>query len=147
MDYVLIKNGKVENVIVADEDFIAKISGDYDHIEPMDTVLEKSLGVGVGWTYADGVFTAPPPVQQVVQQEPKHISVGAFFDRFGQHKWSILADNSPAVQALIKDCSVRKWIDLDDPQLDAGLQMLVTAGHDIVPSEILSAEVQEQEKP
>jgi hypothetical protein len=51
------------------------------------------------------------------------------------------------VQALIKDCSVRKHIDLNDPQLLAGLGLLVTAGHDIDPQAIVSAEIADSERP
>ena len=52
-----------------------------------------------------------------LQPEPRHISVGAFFDRFGPAKWAILADGAFAVQAVVKDTSVRKYIDLDNPDL------------------------------
>ena len=55
----------------------------------------------------------PDPVPE---PEVRHITVGAFFDRFGEQKWPILADTNAGVQALIKDASVRKWINLDDPQ-------------------------------
>lgn len=86
-------------------------------------------------------------VVQPAPVEPRYVSVGAFFDRFGAHKWPILADANVIVQALIKDCSVRKFVDLDDPQLDGGLAMLVDAGHAIDPVTILSAPVQASEKP
>ena len=76
----------------------------------------------------------------------RHISVGAFFDRFGSLKWAILADQSPAVQAVVRDASVRKFIDLDNPDLPAGLQIIVTAGHPIDPAAILDAPVQDRER-
>jgi len=98
---------------------------------------------GPGWLYANGEFTPPPPPAP----EPRHITVGAFFDRFGSEKWPILADTNPIVQALVKDCSVRAWINLDDPQLDGGLAMLVDAGHAIDPAAIISAPVQPSERP
>ena len=40
------------------------------------------------------------------------IYVGSFFDRFGAHKLAILASQDPLIQAVIKDASVRKCIDL-----------------------------------
>lgn len=40
------------------------------------------------------------------------IYVGPFFDRFGAHKLAILSDPDPVVQAVIKDASVRSYIDL-----------------------------------
>lgn len=99
-------------------------------------------------TYANGsverVLHAPPapPAPQA-----RLLAVGSFFDRFGAHKWPILADTSPVVQALIKDCSVRKHINLDDPQLPAGLDLLVEAGHAIDPAAVLSAPVLPGEMP
>ena len=77
----------------------------------------------------------------------KHISVGRFFDRFGNQKYPILASSDPMVQALIKDCSVRKYINLDDPQLPSGLAMLVAAGHAIDPNAIINDPVQPGERP
>ena len=75
------------------------------------------------------------------------ISVGAFFDRFGPLKWAILADTSPAVQAVIKDASVRSYIDLDSPDLPAGLALLVSAGHAIDASAVVGNAVQPSEAP
>jgi hypothetical protein len=86
------------------------------------------------------VFYAPQPPL------PNHITVGAFFDRFGDQKWPILADTNASVQALIKDASVRKWINLDDPQVLTGLQMVQAAGHDIDPATIISAPIQLHER-
>lgn len=40
------------------------------------------------------------------------IWVGSFFDRFGQYKLAILASDDLYVQAMIKDATVRKYIDL-----------------------------------
>ena len=99
---------------------------------------------GPGWLYADGVFTPPAAPEATT---PRHITVGSFFDRFAAHKWPILADTNPVVQALIKDCSVRTHINLDDPQLPAGLGLLVEAGHAIDVQAIVTAPVQDGERP
>ena len=64
------------------------------------------------------------------------ISVGAFFDRFGPLKWAILAD-----------ASVRKFIDLDNPDLPAGLQIIVAAGHPIDTAAIVETSIQPEELP
>ena len=88
------------------------------------------------------IFTPPP-----VQATNRHISVGAFYDRFGDQKWPILSSTDPAVQGLIKDTQVRKWIDLDSQQLPAGLDMLVAAGFTIDKEAILHAPVQPNEIP
>lgn len=78
---------------------------------------------------------------------PRYISVGAFFDRFGPLKWSILADEAPAVRAVVQDASVRKYIDLDRADLPMGLQVLIDAGHAIDSEAILTAPVQPHEVP
>lgn len=59
MDYALIQDGLVVDVIVADAEFIAKIAAEWSHIELLDTVQEQGLGVGIGWGWADGAFVAP----------------------------------------------------------------------------------------
>lgn len=86
-------------------------------------------------------------VQQAPVAEPRHISVGAFFDRFGALKWAILADTTPSVKAVVQDASVRKYIDLDRPDLPDGLQVLIDAGHAIDSAAILGAEIQPKELP
>jgi hypothetical protein len=92
--------------------------------------------------YREVIVPEPPAPSEV-----RHITVGAFFDRFGDQKWPILADTNASVQALIKDASVRKWINLDDPQVLTGLQMVQAAGHDIDPTAIIAAPIQPEERP
>ena len=77
---------------------------------------------------------------------PRHITVGAFYDRFGAAKWNILADTDASVQAVIKDSSVRKYIDLDNPDLPAGLAIIQAAGHDIDPDAILGDPIEDKER-
>ena len=54
MEYALIKNGRVNDVIVAGADFVESIRSLWDHIEPV------ADGAGVGWGW-NGAFVAPPP--------------------------------------------------------------------------------------
>lgn len=79
--------------------------------------------------------------------EHRHISVGAFFDRFGPLKWAILADTNPQVQAVVKDASVRSYIDLDNADLPAGLALMQLAGHAIDAEAIIDAPVGAGELP
>jgi len=79
--------------------------------------------------------------------EVRRISVGAFFDRFGPAKWAILADATPVVAAVVRDASVRKYIDLDNPDLPAGIALLRQAGHDVDAEAIIAAAVQPGERP
>lgn len=125
-----------DNVVFAITETYAPISApDMIEIESFDTSL-------IGCTYADGQFIppAPPP-------EPRHISVGAFFDRFGAAKWEILSSTDPLVQAMVNDTSVRTYIDLDRPDLLQGLVMVQSKGFDIDPQAIVSAEIQPSERP
>jgi hypothetical protein len=97
--------------------------------------------------YPEGNYREVIVPEPEVPAELRHITVGAFFDRFGEQKWPILADTNASVQALIKDASVRAYINLDDPQVLTGLQMVQSAGHEIDPEAIISAPIQPNERP
>lgn len=117
------------------------IPRNWTHIEPPDTE---------GYAIFDGVkfFTRDTyPESAAPPQEQRIITVGAFFDRFGDQKWAILSSNDPLVAALIQDVSVRRYIDLDDPQLPSGLDMLIEAGIEINVEAILNAPISNQERP
>ena len=90
---------------------------------------------------------AEQPDQAPQPSAPRHISVGAFYDRFGALKWDILADPNERVKAVREDASVRKYIDLDNPELPGGLAILQAAGHAIDPAAILDAPIQSHEVP
>lgn len=85
--------------------------------------------------------------EQPLVAAPRHISVGAFFDRFGPLKLAILRDQNYDCKAVVMDASVRKYIDLDNADLPAGLAILQAAGHDIDPAAIIDAPVQAHELP
>lgn len=57
-----------------------------------------------------------------------HIDIGPFFDRFGASKLAVLTSADPVVQAIVKDCQVRKWIDLRLPSVSDGLDALIACG-------------------
>lgn len=80
-------------------------------------------------------------------QVSRHISVGAFFDRFGALKWDILADTSPQVKAVVQDASVRSYIDLDNADLPAGIALLQAAGHAINAEAVVGAPIRPEELP
>ena len=140
--YALVKNNKVENTIIADEAFVALIEADWDEIVPMVDGLP-----GMEYTKVAGVWTAPVVNPVVVPPLPRHISVGAFYDRFGDQRYPILSSTDAGVQALIKDTQVRKYIDLDRTDLATGLNMIVAAGFSIVPADIINAPIQPTERP
>lgn len=115
MDYALIKDGKVENVIVADAGFISLIADQWDHIEPLDTTQEQGLGVGIGWGWDGLQFIAPVAQPAPAPTEPEwawYIDIGPFFDRFDAAKMAVLTSTDAGVKAILADTQVRKWIDL-----------------------------------
>lgn len=103
--------------------------------------LDSSL---LGQTYDPMTYSWEAPQAAAGK---RHISVGAFFDRFGAAKWGILSDPDPLVQAVVKDSSVRSYIDLDNPDLPAGLAIIAAAGHVIDATAILDGVILEKERP
>lgn len=126
-------------------DTVAAVTETHAVLDASDDLVEIDglhLGLlGAAYDRASGEFMAPE------QGAPRHISVGALYDRFGPAKWGILADTSPLVQAVIKDASVRSYIDLDNPDLPAGLAILQSAGHTIDAASIVNAPIGPGERP
>ncbi len=70
------------------------------------------------------------------------IWVGSFFDRFGAYKIPILADVDPVVQAIVKDATVRRYIDLIErrTELEQAIMLLQSKGHAVDAAVILDLE-------
>lgn len=120
MEYALIKNNKVENVIVADPDFIQNIFLDWDHIEPLDTLHEQGLGVGVGWSWNEiegfiaPVITEPEP-EPIPVVDTWKITKLAFKNRFPRNKWiaaKIASANNPVLSDFFETFELSTFIDL-----------------------------------
>ena len=109
MKYAIIENGIVANVALAG-----------GPIAPNWVETEEA---GPGWNYSNGVFAAPvipaPPV--VVDHCEWLLDLGPFYDRFGAAKMPVLTSPDATVKAIIADCNVRKWIDLQNPDVANGL--------------------------
>ncbi len=75
------------------------------------------------------------------------IWVGSFFDRFGSHKIPILADADLVVQAIVKDATVRRYIDLIErrTELEQAIALLQSKGHAVDAAVILDLEPTESE--
>ena len=58
MRYALIKNNKVENVIIADEDFVKRLESKYDYIENVDG---KQVGPECSYDPIKKIFGDPSP--------------------------------------------------------------------------------------
>lgn len=76
------------------------------------------------------------------------ISKGAFFDRFGAQKLPILASADLTVQAIILDCTVRQYIDLQGRAADIGaaLDILIAKGFAIDKAAILTTQPTDSER-
>ena len=134
MLYALIKGNSVANVIVADADFIGLISHDWDHIEPLDTLHEQGLGVGIGWVW-DGAQFVGPAHESPAQLTERKVSNKAFLSRFTDDEAididlaSIGATReAAAVRRYLSKVNAAQHIDLADEETRKGVQALEAAG-------------------
>lgn len=144
MEYALIKNSEVQNVIVADESFIAQIVPEWDHIERIDTPAEQALGVGIGWGWDGTTFVAPPapPETEVPAVVYTKMTKLAFRNRFtAAEKVAIeiaclddptapMAQRQQAamLRASQADVAAATFIDPTREDTRAGVMQLETAG-------------------
>lgn len=63
MKFALIKNNKVENIIIADDSFIQTIQSEWD----ATVELQEGALVSLGWEYVSGEFKVPDSVTPEVQ--------------------------------------------------------------------------------
>ena len=89
----------------------------------------------------------PDNMQQPVDPDRWKVYVGSFFDRFGSAKLAILSDPDPVVQAVIKDASVRNYIDLlgRRDELLQVIGLLNLKGHAVDATAVLDLEPTEDE--
>lgn len=71
------------------------------------------------------VFAGAGHVQSMLDTDAL-IDVGPFLDRFGNYKMALLASANPVVQAIIKDVTTRKWIDLSRDDVLQGINYLLS---------------------
>lgn len=141
--YALINNSLVENIVVAEESFVNEITSSYESIIEVSQYFPRP---SAGWTW-DSINGFVNPLQEnQVQSSTRYISVGSFYDRFGSLKWQILSDQNPLVQALIKDASVRRYIDLNSPDLLAALNLVRNAGYNIDLDKFINSPILESER-
>lgn len=77
----------------------------------------------LGFDEYDYVLVTDPgttPVSDPIIPSEWRINVGHFFDRFGAYKIPILSHTNSTVQAIIKDCSVRMYVDLYQKKAEIG---------------------------
>ena len=104
---------------------------------------------GQSFPVADYDHTEWNPDEAQTQIDPTRwrIYVGSFFDRFGTAKLAILSDPDPVVQAVIKDASVRNYIDLlgRRDELLQVIGLLNLKGHMVDSAAVLDVEPNEDE--
>lgn len=130
MQYAIIKNNTVENVIIAEPDFIESILAQYQHIEALDTLHEQGLGVGIGWTYEHNEFKAPVIIEPVI--EPKTtLTKLEYMNRFTDTELTGIytaAKSVVEIEIWLEKFKVTTEVDLTDPRTVSGVQALEDAG-------------------
>lgn len=94
------------------------------------TVAGEKRANYTGYVWVDVPYVAPVVVPVVVPETPYKwkLDVGAFFDRFGTAKIAILSSQDSTVQAIVRDCLTRHWIDLKQDTTKDGVLALVALG-------------------
>lgn len=107
--YEILKNGTVDNVIIADEVFV---TGHYPG----------------AWRLAadQGMPAATPPEWEW------YIDLGPMSDRFGVASAAIDLSTEPGVVAVRSDFARRKWIDLKEPRVIAAINYLAGKAHPVL---------------
>jgi len=141
--YALINNSLVENIVVAEESFVNELASSYESIIEVSQYFPRP---SAGWTWDSVNGFRNTSEEPTAITSNRFISVGSFYDRFGPLKWQILSDQSPIVQALIKDASVRRYIDLNSPDLLAALNLVRNAGYNIDLDKFINSPILESER-
>lgn len=151
MDYALIKNGLVEQVIVSDAEFAQSIARKWDAVTPAID------GCAIGWAWDGEAFTppAPPPAPEPTT-EPRHITRLAFLNRFTDDE--AISIDLASIGATVQAAGLRRYmnkvnaatfIDLAGPDTRAGVQALEAGGVLAAgrAAEILDIDILDEERP
>jgi hypothetical protein len=98
MQYALMKDGIVRNVIEAESDFLPHIAADWDHIEALDTEGEQALNVGIGWGWDGSGFVEPPAQPQPEPLPPASVTMRQA--RLALLAYGILGSVDAAIDAM-----------------------------------------------
>ena len=93
------------------------------------------------------VETPEPPAPEPPVWE-WYIDIGPFFDRFGAAKIPVLTSADVGVQAILKDVQIRKWLDLNLPEIEQSVQYVASKVNAVTPElvdSILNTPVSENE--
>lgn len=112
--WVYVENGVVKDAIRVDP--FSVFSTEY-----ASQFIEAPLSVEIGWVLTETGFEPPPVVPPAPPVWEWYIDIGPFFDRFREFKMPVLTSNDPAIQAILKDTQIRKWVDLKRPDVAQSL--------------------------
>ena len=88
----------------------------------------------------------PPPVPPVWTW---YIDLGPFYDRFGAAKMAVLTSADVGIAAIIRDVNIRKWVDLQRPDVAEALAYIGTKVPSVTPAlqaQILTTPVTSEEQ-
>ncbi|WP_431282732.1 hypothetical protein ACQW02_25545 [Humitalea sp. 24SJ18S-53] len=128
--YARIVDGLVAEIIPATDTPIA----DRFHADVVATLVAAAAGVAPGWSYTGSVFAEPPP--PAPPPAIRVIAPLAWRRRLGSKRRAItlaasadLEAGDPTIQVMIDDVAASRLINLDDPDLAAGVALLAARGH------------------
>jgi len=133
MNILLIKDNKVENCISADSVERAQL------FYPDHLCLEQTGSEGVGYSYAEGVFTAPPAPAQVIPTNLTHLEFRRLFTTTEQELCDELeatfesnamldAAQKRTLRTGYKNFYAASKVDLTDPAIPPMLGLYVAIG-------------------
>ena len=82
------------------------------------------------WRLAEVQDVEPAPVNPTAWL----IDIGTFFDRFGAAKMAVLTSPDAGVKAILADTQVRKWIDLQRPDVAQSVAYIGTVVAAVTPA-------------
>ena len=109
-----------------------------DESEVINTIVASEEYAEATYPGRWRVVETPEPPAPAAPEWEWYIDIGPFFDRFGAAKMPVLTSADVGVQAIIKDTQIRKWIDLNLPEIEQSVQYIASK----VPK--LTAELQDQ---
>ena len=109
-----------------------------DESEVINTIVASEEYAEATYPGRWRVVETPEPPAPAAPVWEWYIDIGPFFDRFGAAKMPVLTSADVGVQAIIKDTQIRKWIDLNLPEIAQSVQYVASK----VPA--LTAELRDQ---
>ena len=119
-----------------------------DESEVINTIVASEEYAEATYPGRWRVVEVPEPPAPTPPEWEWYIDIGPFFDRFGAAKMSVLTSADVGVQAIIKDTQVRKWLDLNLPEIEQSVQYLASKVPAVTPElkeAILNTPVAEHE--